>query len=346
MDNEMMGKLIGALNDNRKSDSGEGIYVSSLHDAIILLQRHMNPEGARYRKRLVEYMIDPSHPVKSECDVYHNFVMDLFRVDDYDLALQVCEYALTAAPYNRDMLGDAIKACGDSSQFEKGEEYLKRALDIPYPLWSFRLYLYSVDFLKTKLSAFPMDEALYHRALELADLYIKHHPYDEHGYNQKAELLIMMNERDKAIVELGKFILHTHPDPGDNRLQLVTAQCCVTLLNILDDSSDYDYIIQICDRGLQNTTQEQPSAAIGYFVYRKALALDAKAHSQKFETPATTSSALRFYQSAYDLNQDRSYARTIEKRYAVLRPYAADFQPLIKRDLFVTADQNGSVPAE
>lgn len=353
MDNEMMEKLalLNALRNGSSDDSEEDICVSSIHDAINLLQMHMTPGGAQYRRRLVAYIADPANRVLSECDVYHNFIMDLFRVGDFDLSLQVCDYALSSAPYNRDILGDAIKACGDSSQFEKGEQYLARAMQIPKNLWSFRLFLYSVDFLKTKLSAYPMDENLYQRALDLADEYIHNLPYDEHGYNQKAELLIMMNERSKAIAELYNYIFKIKPD-NDSKLDLVTAQCCVTLLNLLDDSSDYDFIIEICEKGLRNTTREQPSASIGFFVYRKALAmdakiLDAKSHDKHFDVPVEKIiEALKCYQSAYDLNQDRAYARTIEQRYAVLRPYAGNYQPLIKRSLYISDRSNSEAPAE
>lgn len=347
MDSEMMEKaLLSALRGSQDDDSNGEMFVSSINDAISLLQQHMSPGGAKYRRDLVEYIIDPAHRVFSECDVYHNFVMDLFRVGDFDLAIQVCDYALEKAPYNRDMLGDAIKACGDSSQFEKGDMYLERARAIPLDKWSFRLFLYSIDFLKTKLNAYPLDNALYESAIELADAYIKYQPFDEHGYNQKAELLVMMNKREEAIAELKRFILDIQPDQKDSKSELITAQCCVTLLNILDDSNNYDFIIQICDKGLRNTTQEQPSAAIGFFVYRKALALDAKAHSEGFRIPETISDALKFYQSAYDLNQDRQYSRTIEQRYAVLRPFSKNYQPLIKRELYTTESSNSSNMAE
>lgn len=348
MDDEMMEKLalLRTLRGSNDDSGEEDICVSSIREANSLLQLHMTPGGARYRRKLVDYITNPANRVLSECDVYHNFVMDLFRVGDYDLALQVCDFALDFAPYNRDMLGDAIKACGDSSQFEKGEEYLERAMQIPRKLWSFRLFLYSVDFLKTKLSAYPMDEELYKQALALTDEYISYLPYDEHGYNQRAELMIMMNERSEAIAALEKYIFFTRPDKNDDEHELVTAQCCVTLLNILDDSSNYDYIIRVCDRGLRNTTREQPSAAIGFFMYRKALALDAKAHSEKLKDPVTIGDALKFYQAAYDLNQDRQYSRTIEQRYAVLRPFSENYQPLVKRELYTMESSNSSNMAE
>ena len=347
MDDELMQKLalLSALREQDDSNDSD-LYVSSIKDATELLQRHMTPDGARYRRRLVEYVTNPDNRVMSECDVYHNFVMDLFRTGDYDLALQVCDYALEQAPCNRDILGDAIKACGDSSQFSKGDAYLERAMQIPREKWSFRLFLYSVDFLKTKLSANPMDETLYQSALSLADEYIRFLPFDEHGYNQKAELLILMNQREQAISELKRSIFDVQPDEKNSRSELITAQCCVTLLNLLDDSNDYDLIIQISEKGLRNTTQEQPSAVIGFFMYRKALALDAKAHSEDFRVPKKVTDALKFYQAAYDLNQDRAYGRTIEQRYAVLRPHAEQYEPLVRRPLFVAESARDSQQEE
>ena len=51
MDEKMMERaLLNALNRQDESDDSD-IYVSSIHDANILLQQHMNPGGAWYRKR-------------------------------------------------------------------------------------------------------------------------------------------------------------------------------------------------------------------------------------------------------------------------------------------------------
>jgi len=337
MDNETLLRMLADASQRQTDSDDSDIYVSSVKEANNLLQAHMipsTPGNARYRRQLIEFITDPDNHVLGECDVYHNLCMDLFRVGDFDLSLKVCNFALELAPYNRDILGDAIKACGDSSQFAKGDAYLERAMEIPLEKWNFRLFLYSVDFLKTKLAAYPMDDALYRKALDLAENYIRFFPFDEHGYNQQAELMILMNERDRAIATLHKHIFETRPDERDSKSELITAQCCVTLLGLLDDSNDYDFIIQICEKGLRNTTQEQPSSSIGFFMYRKALALDAKAHSDDFR-PTTVAAALKFYQVAYDLNQDRQFSRTIEQRVAVLRPYAEQFEPLVKRELYV-----------
>ena len=59
MDDEMMKKLalLEAIRRQNEADEADDsdIYVSSVRDAILLLEKHMSPSGARYRKRLVEF---------------------------------------------------------------------------------------------------------------------------------------------------------------------------------------------------------------------------------------------------------------------------------------------------
>ena len=326
----MLGNLVG--------ENDEEIYVSSVEEAIRLLQLHMTPNGAKYRRKLVEYMTNEENEVFGECDVYHNFIMDLFRVGDYYLALLVCDFALELAPTNRDILADAIKACRNSSQYERGEKYLSKAEELDYSIWTYRLFLYSIDFLQGKMNAFPSDMGIFDRADKLANEYIKKFPFDEHGYNQKAELLIMQNKRAEAIRLLYNYIIDLKPEDREGS-RLVCAQCCVTLLNLLDDSNNYELIINICNEGLKNSAQEQPSARIGFFMYRKALAMDAMLHEKRFTgNPREVIDGLRWYQTAYDLNQDMTYKNTIEQRYTILMSHADKYIPLIKRDLFVTDD--------
>ena len=339
MNEELMQKLglLSAMNDNDNAPNDDAdMFISSIRDAQTLLQQYMGPKGARNRKKIVDYITNRENGVFIEPDIYHNLVMDLFHAGDYVIAEKVCSFVLQYAPKNLDLLADALEACGSTCQFDRGEKYLAKAKEIPMELWSWRLFFYSVDFLKIKLKAYSDDLTLFSRASELAQQYMKYFPTDEHGYNQYAELLLCVNRREEAIQKLQEFIMETHPG-GRKYSRLICPQCCVTLLSLLDESDDYDTIIDICDRGLAYTAQEQPSASIGFFVYRKALALDARAHNERLRNIQTILETLHYYQAAYDLNQGRSYARTIEIRYALLRIHVSDdkFPPLVKRPLYV-----------
>ena len=329
-----------AAPDEDDEEDGD-IFVSTVTEAIALLLMHKEPGGARYRRRLIRFITDPKHQVYDSPNIYHNFVMHLFKLRDYIAALEVCDFVLRFAPQSRDILGDAIRACGESCQFERGERYLARAMEIPKELWCWRLFCYSVDFLKEKMIAYPADMAVAERAIALADEFVERFPYDEHGYNLRAEIDICLNRRDEAVAYLKHAILEVHPDERDSRSSLLAAQCCMTLLDILEETNEYDFIIEICDRGLRSTAQTQPSSSIAAFMYRKALALDAKACSESFRSPDAVLEALKCYQAAYDMMSDVDYRCTITLRYAALRVHVEEskFHPLEERPLVVRERQ-------
>ena len=60
--------------------------------------------------------------------------------------------------------------------------------------------------------AYPADMAVAERAIALADEFVERFPYDEHGYNQRAEIDICLNRRDEAVAYLKHAILEVHPD--------------------------------------------------------------------------------------------------------------------------------------
>ena len=319
-------------------ESEDDLCINSIAEANRLYAFHSGTFDAPYRRKLIDYITQPENEVFASSSDYHNLLMDMFSMGEYFLALKVCDFALSLTPLNRDLLGDALKACGNSCQFARGDRYLSVAETIPTSLWSDRLFLYCIDFLTEKLQANPFDTATYEKAFGLANEFIANFPYDEHGYNQRAELMLTVNKRDEAIADLEKSIMEIQPDPHNRASELVCAQCCVTLLGLLDDSNDYNRIIQVCDIGLRHTAQTQPSVKLGFLTYRKAEALDAEARREAFRVPDTIIQAMNCYQTAYDLNQDRDYARTIEQRYAELKEHAEKHgftAPLTRRPLYV-----------
>ena len=103
-----------AAPDEDDEEDGD-IFVSTVTEAIALLLMHKEPGGARYRRRLIRFITDPKHQVYDSPNIYHNFVMHLFKLRDYIAALEVCDFVLRFAPQSRDILGDAIRACGEGA---------------------------------------------------------------------------------------------------------------------------------------------------------------------------------------------------------------------------------------
>lgn len=145
--------------------------------------------------------------------------------------------------------------------------------------------------------AYPADMAVAERAIALADEFVERFPYDEHGYNQRAEIDICLNRRDEAVAYLKHAILEVHPDERDSRSSLLAAQCCMTLLDILEETNEYDFIIEICDRGLRSTAQTQPSSSTASFMYARRSHSNAKGVQREFPARPTRcsrrSSAIR-----------------------------------------------------
>lgn len=339
MDEEMMKKL-AILKAIQENENDPDVFVSSIDEADTFAIRHLKLSDAKVRRQLVEFVIDEDNHVWGSSDEYWNLLMRFFSVRDFYSVIQICDAALQIYPRNADLLACMIRACGACGNYELGAEWLEKAEELERRWWSSRLFMYTIVFLQEKLKNHVgnSDETL-QQGLDMANDYIRYFPYDEHGYNQRAELLIIANRREEAILDLQNSINDVQPDPNDRRSSLVTAQCCVTLLNLLDDSNDYALIIDIANKGLLNTTQEQPSSSIGFFMYRKALALDAIAVLDNFSNPNKIREALLAYQSAYDLNQDREYARTIERRYAILYAHADakdNIGRLVRRPLYIS----------
>lgn len=324
-----------SLNDN------EDIQLASFSDVIILWDSHRGPSGVEYRKNLIDRLI--ASDVRADPRLIHNFIMSLFDYHDYRFALQLCDYVLTLAPFSRDILADAVKSCGELCEWELGITYLSKANAIPKDRWNDKLFTYVGEFLKARFNAYPNNNLYYEEALTLAKEYIHYFQHDEHAYSLKAELLVSAQHRQEAIDFLLDTIRNGYSDNNNRneKTRIVATQCCVELLQLLDDTCDYDLIIEICNKGLRYT-HDQASARIASFVYRRALAYDAKAYAENFSNEKTILNALAEMQSAHTLvtngkviaNEDK----ILEDKYEALRPYAGNkFVPLIKRSLTIEA---------
>ena len=343
MDNDILNKMaiLSALQDAKTSDNDENLFIMSVCEAATLIDLHGGINRGAYCSKVVDYVTNPDNHVYGSPEEYHNLISRFLKFGDYFSAMSLCDYALTMFPYSVNILANAIQAAGQSGRFEKGKKYLDSANQIDKKCWSWRLFLFSIIYYKRLFDQCAPDalDSNYKKAIDLAHEYQKYLPLDERAYNQEAEILLYKNNISEAKNVLRKAIFEGVLIEGEP-VKLIAAQCCVTLLNdVLDDSDEYDLIIKTAQKGIQFTTQEQPSSKIGYFVYRSALAKDALIVCDNYRNKADILEALREYQCAYDLNQDMGYAKTIEERYTILCQSCKDpieDMPLKKRPLSVS----------
>ena len=323
MDKELE-NLLSLLQDaqTQHNDSGNNLYITSVREAESMIGRSLSLGKTREVKDIVDYITNPDNNVTGSSDQYHNLMSSLLRFGNYPATLQVCDYALQKYPYSIDILANAINSSGKSGNFDKGLKYLTTAEEISKEHWNWRLFVFSIDFYQEYLKTCPRNqvEHIWQTAMDLAKDFQRNIPMDERSYNAQAELYLFKHDYKNARTTLRNVIFDVHRfDTLGTPSRLVPAQCCVTYLtNILDDSQDYDEIIVVADKGLQFTAQEQPSARIGYFVYRKALAMDAKCIASAYNSEDNIRNTLRQYQCAYPLNKDMSYGHTIQQRFNIL----------------------------
>lgn len=324
----------------------DGLFLMSVKEAEQWPKWRAGRISGRIYADVAEYVVDPAHHVYGSPDDYFNFTVDYLRAGDYYSTLKLCDYALQRFPYSVDLLANAIQAAGDCGDFVKSRHYLETAKQIDKRYWNWRLFHSTIEMYQNQLTQASPDttEALFAEALDMTHLFQKTIPLDERAYNKEAELYLFANEMDKAREILRKAIFDPVQLPGGESQSLIAPQCCVTMLNdVLDIRDDYEQIIQIAQKGIQFTTQKQPSSRIGYFIYRSALAKDALIVRSDFRNKQDIQEALREYQCAYDLNQDNpEYAGTIAQRYAILSQNAKNPVtdiPLVKRSLTISKSE-------
>ena len=306
-----------------QGDDGELYYnnVREIHHALAFANElHQRKQISD----LVNYMI--SNRILGMATDFHNAISEIFRSGSYELGLEACEYARGFYPYDPDILGNTLRACAGCADFATGAEILSQAAKLDKKYWNWRLFIFALDYYETFFSVAQPGaelEQAYAEAVELGKEFIEKLPYDERGYNKLAEIYLYKNDYKNAELILGQAIFG---EVGKPKTHIKAPQCCVTFLDhILDNKSssqDLERVISVCDKGIEGTTQEQPSSRIGYFTYRKALAKDALCVKDGFNSKNKVTEALLLYQNAYDMNKDiESYRKTIVERYKILYPY-------------------------
>lgn len=329
---------LGAMLQSESEVSSEGMYIASIREAEAMVDT--NPTGKNLAS-VAAYVSNPDNKVYGKPAEFHNLLTSYLIVGDYYHALEIGKYGLTMYPYDIDILADSIQAAGGAAQYEAGYSLIETAAKINKQYWNWRLFLMIAEFYKIQLPRCNPDEyeAVYSKGFKVIEDYMRYLPCDERAYNEQAEYYIMKNNTMAARTVLEKAIYDEIEDVDGTKCHLVAPQCCLTLIDaILGHTTEYEHIVEVADKGVQFTAQEQPSARMGYFRYRSAMAKDAIICRDQYKNKQTIQEALREYQCAFDLNSDSQYGKTIQERYAALSQNSQNpvtDVPLIKRKLCV-----------
>lgn len=332
-------------NDSDKSQADDSFFIASVREAEVRVDAM--PLGVNLT-RVADYIVNPDNHVVGLPGEFHNLLSSYLGLRDYYHALIIGEYALSFFPYDIDLLADSIQAAAGSAQYDKGGDLIQRAEKINKQYWDWRLFLMIADYYSSQLSSCSPEEfeSIYGKGLSITEEYMKYLPWDDRAYNKMAEYYLIKNERQKARAILEKAIYDDIEGLDGTRQHIVAPQCCLTMIDkILSETIEYDRIVEIAEKGIQYTAQEQTSARMGYFKFRSAMAMDALITRDHYKNKQTIQEALREYQCAFDLNGDMAYGKTIQERYAALSQNSQNpviDMPLIKRPLFSDNSQDSN----
>lgn len=285
----------------------------------------------RLCRHMVEWIADPENEVTGEADDYYRLVSAAHESRDYLSAVRIAEIGLEKYPYNVDLLAFAVRVSGRAGDFEKGEAFLAQMERINRKYWDWNAYRYAIEMLRAEIGQTIGSERdqLVERILQMCDDYIAAFPAKDRSFNTKAEVLIAINRLKDAKQVLQNAIFNA----VDGENPILAPQCCVTYLEVLQSSNDYDLIIKVATHGLVATATDENSANFGYFVYRIALAKDAQVVDSGFDNRDKVKEALAWYQNAFDSATPNCREKAAQ-RYLFIRQnskYPID-QPLIDHE--------------
>lgn len=323
---ETLAGRTGDAQGDAVQEAEEFSFVSVMEasqSVLIDRRRGVNVDGARLRA-IADWII--SNPdISATADHLHVFINLLIDKEDWLYVAKLAGFALQRYPYHIDLLGDVIQACAHSANFTEGQRYVDVAVSIPKEYWDWYLAVWVCEFYKEHLNVCPPDErgSYLDKGLDTIRQYRQHFPLDERAYNQEAEMLLLANRKDEARDVLESAIFEKHGSDNGVPCRIAAAQCCVTYLDMVKGTDNYEDILRIAQKGIGDAAQDKPSARVGYFLFHEALALDAKlcsagdSHSG-YRNSDQVEEVLVAYEAAHRLNKGTSYSKVIKDRYAIL----------------------------
>ena len=303
-------------------------YITKDEDRIVL-------------KKIVETVVSDATIVGDNND-YHNLAATYAQLDDYISAFDIVDKGLRQFPYDVDLLADAVRYGSKCGKIRESKPHLATLLSRPLEYWNWRTFTFVIDFYLLSITWEDPEtiEITFQEALKIAKEYQKLNPTEERGFEAEAEIYLASSDSEKALDTLKKAIYDLTP--------MLTPQCCIKYAEILANRGDFENVIEVCNRGILSTAQEQPTARTGYFFYLSALAKDALIHrTGNFTEEKDILEVYTDYKVAYKLLKSTpTYINNIRVRVEILAaksgiPFDFDTNEKLERlaNLFST-DEN------
>lgn len=306
------------------SDAEEDLFFTTAADAEkVIGNRH---HDARYLRRVAEYVADPNNGVLDSATNFHNLAMEFQRAGDRKSALMVAERGIEPHPANTNLIGVALWSAAQCGDYAACDALIAHAKRLDRRVWSEKLYQSIVDYYLERLGDPELPDAE-NLAFACLEDFERRYPFCDLAYQRHAQMLIALGRVDEASQLLHRVIFGSTGADANSQEAICASACCLAYIDgILSNKGGraaYEEISKVARRGVQFTAEEQPSASIGYFLYRDAEAMDALICADNdqnaFKNEARVRDILRTYQCAYGLlERSEEYRATIRDRCLIL----------------------------
>lgn len=318
MNDDASNSATSALNDDASNSATSASDNAISFHSIKELRAELN--GSKYSAtEIYDYFTSNYEAIQGSETDYHNLSVDFSDFSE-TFSVFVAQVGVKNYPLSADLLADVIKYAqeiGDLDACKKG--FLKlQAIDKKY--WTWRTFVFVIDFLKDGLSQskdVSAFEADLKEAWKFIDEFKRWIPYDERAYLAAAEVYQRQNEHDNAI----KALLE-----GTEKCA-VAPMCCLKLSDIYMELGRYKDVEKYARKGILAALQEQPSVSVGYLYFLLAMSMDAqRIQAKQTDRPFgkdKIQAIVTAYQTADDLlvNERRltvSYRSTIQARLIII----------------------------
>jgi tetratricopeptide (TPR) repeat protein len=242
---------------------------------------------------------------------FHNFATELARVDYYEAACEVLKQGILMYSTDTDLLADYILYAHKCGKHEVAREKFQQLKAIDKVDWTWRGYVFSVDYLVDIIKGQKGDERkkTQNDIESLISDFKKNLKQEEKAYLAESDYFEAIGERDKAIEVLKGVV--------DGNIVKVCPQCCARFIDRSLENGDYNTVATYAKRGI-SMAEEQESVETIMFWYYWALADDHKWFNENLsaEEPDKSSArrVIRLYDTAISLDNNKRYTASCKKR--------------------------------
>ncbi|MCR5249210.1 MAG: hypothetical protein K6E50_01240 [Lachnospiraceae bacterium] len=256
-------------NPTASNETDNWSFITGIKVASRFIAEKRKPRDYFDRSLIINQLI--SKGIRGNSEDLHRLIRLLMGMDDQDNALRLCHYSLECYPECTDLLADCILISierGYADDVNDIIDYLEKK--VGFKNWNPYVFDAIFRWYRDKIHSSPKNaDGLLKSAYEIARERQEQFKFEEKGFLWEAELLLSECRNDEAEEKLRSWILESNDPENDYKSMRICPQCCIMLLEQLKRKNDYDMMIKIALRGLENN---HDADSIRYFISMKEYA--------------------------------------------------------------------------